>query len=101
MTPDDCLSVGESRQELTGKPACYNTHHLPPRNSFIARKYRRNLHEYCLLASPETGLFSTSFLRQFMTSCLGNGTAHSGLGSLTSINNQDTPPETCSQADQV
>jgi hypothetical protein len=42
-----------------------------------------------------------SFVIQPRLTCPGNGAAHSGLGPLTSMNNQDHPPQTCSQTSLI
>lgn len=53
--------------------------------------------EYSFLAHSE----KVSLLIQPRTACLGNGAAHSGLGSPVSFNNQDSPLQTYPQASVI
>lgn len=43
-----------------------------------------------------SGFHSAGFLRELRTPCSGTNAAHSGLGALTSFNQQDNPQQTCS-----
>jgi hypothetical protein len=78
----------EIKQELKILKAGLHTisHSIISNQQFTSqtKKCGRNHEEFWLLASRE--MHATSCLIQFRVTCIGNGVAHSGLGSPTSLN---------------
>lgn len=67
------------------------------RQEFKTATGSRNHGGSCLVdLLVHSGFHSAGFLRELRTPCSGTDAAHSGLGALTSFNQQDNPQQTCS-----